>query len=65
MTIANENVLLIGADPDKHNILTVLFTTNDYTVHHVQTVKKAVSVALARGVNRDEIRSTVFALKKT
>jgi len=44
VTIANENVLLIGVDPDKHNILTALFRTNDYTVHHVQTVKEALSV---------------------
>lgn len=44
MTIANDNVLLIGADPDRHNILTALFTKNDYTVHHVQTVKEALPV---------------------
>jgi CheY-like chemotaxis protein len=44
MTIANENVLLIGVDPDKHNILAALFRTNDYPVHHVQTVKEALSV---------------------
>jgi len=44
MTIANENILLIGVDPAKRNTLTALFTTNDYTVHHVQTVKEAVSV---------------------
>ena len=43
MTIANENILIIGVDPAICNSLTALFRKYDYTVHLVQTVKEGLS----------------------